>query len=150
AGKITMLSDDNASPVDRPNLSKDYLAGNAPEDWVPLRGDDWYAENKIDLKLKTSVASLDAKAKELALSDGSKVKFGKLLLATGAEPVKLDIPGANQAHVNTLRSLADSRGIIAQLDKGRRAVVIGASFIGLEVAASLRAREVEVHVVAPE
>ena len=150
AGTITMLSDDSTAPVDRPNLSKDYLAGNAPEDWVPLRGNDWYAENKIDLKLKTAVASLDAKAKELTLSDGSKVKFDKLLLATGAEPVKLDIPGADQNHVHTLRSLADSRGVIAQAEKGKRAVVIGASFIGLEVAASLRAREVEVRVVAPD
>ncbi len=150
AGTITMLSDDSAAPVDRPNLSKDYLAGNAPEDWVPLRGNDWYAENKIDLKLKTAVASFDAKAKELTLSDGSKMKFDKLLLATGAEPVKLDIPGADQKHVHTLRSHADSRGIIARAEKGKHAVVIGASFIGLEAAASLRAREVEVHVVAPE
>ena len=94
AGSVTMLSNDDAAPVDRPNLSKDYLAGSAPEDWVPLRGDDWYAENKIDLKLKTEVTALDPKAKELTLGDGSKIKFDKLLLATGAEPVKLPIPGA--------------------------------------------------------
>jgi NADPH-dependent 2,4-dienoyl-CoA reductase/sulfur reductase-like enzyme/nitrite reductase/ring-hydroxylating ferredoxin subunit len=150
AGSITMLSNDSAAPVDRPNLSKDYLAGSAPEDWVPLRGDDWYAENKIDLKLKTEVTSLDAKAKELTLDDGSKFKFDKLLLATGAEPVKLDIPGAAQAHVHRLRSLADSRAIIDAAKSAKRAVVIGASFIGLEVAASLRARDIEVHVVAPE
>ena len=145
-----MLSNDDATPVDRPNLSKDYLAGSAPEDWVPLRGDDWYAENKIDLKLKTEVAALDAKGKELTLGDGSKLKFDKLLLATGAEPVKLDIPGADQNHVHTLRSLADCRAIIAQAKNAKRAVVIGASFIGLEAAAALRAREIEVHVVAPE
>jgi apoptosis-inducing factor 3 len=150
AGSIAMLSNDDAAPVDRPNLSKDYLAGSAPEDWVPLRGDDWYAENKIDLKLKTDVAALDAKGKELTLGDGSKVKFDKLLLATGAEPVKLDIPGADKKHVHTLRSLADSRAIIAAAKSAKRAVVIGASFIGLETAASLRARDIEVHVVAPE
>ena len=75
AGRITMLSNDDATPVDRPNLSKDYLAGSAPEDWVPLRGDDWYAENKIDLRLKTEVASLDAKNRELTLGNGSKMKF---------------------------------------------------------------------------
>jgi len=98
-GRVTMLSNDDAAPVDRPNLSKDYLAGSAPEDWVPLRGDDWYAENKIDLKLKTEVASLDAKSKELTLGNGSKMKFDKLLLATGAEPIRLDIPGADQPHV---------------------------------------------------
>jgi NADPH-dependent 2,4-dienoyl-CoA reductase/sulfur reductase-like enzyme/nitrite reductase/ring-hydroxylating ferredoxin subunit len=150
AGTITMLSNDNASPVDRPNLSKDYLAGSAPEDWVPLRGDDWYAENKIDLRLKTDVTALDAKAKQLTLGDGSTLKFDKLLLATGAEPVKLDIPGADQKHVHLLRSLDDCRSIIANLKDAKRAVVIGASFIGLETAAALRTRELEVHVVAPE
>jgi NADPH-dependent 2,4-dienoyl-CoA reductase/sulfur reductase-like enzyme/nitrite reductase/ring-hydroxylating ferredoxin subunit len=150
AGSVTMLSNDDAAPVDRPNLSKDYLAGSAPEDWVPLRSDDWYAENKIDLRLKIEVIALDAKAKELALGDGSRVKFDKLLLATGAEPVRLDIPGAGQKHVHTLRSLADCRAIIAGAKNAKRAVVIGASFIGLETAASLRARDIEVHVVAPE
>jgi NADPH-dependent 2,4-dienoyl-CoA reductase/sulfur reductase-like enzyme/nitrite reductase/ring-hydroxylating ferredoxin subunit len=150
AGSIAMLSNDDDAPVDRPNLSKDYLAGSAPEDWVPLRGDDWYAENKIDLKLKTDVTALDAKAKELTLGDGGKIKFDKLLLATGAEPVKLDIQGAKQKHVHTLRSLADSRAIIAAAKSAKRAVVIGASFIGLETAAALRARDIEVHVVAPE
>src|SRR6185437_1407015 len=79
AGAITMLSNDSAGPVDRPNLSKDYLAGNAPEDWVPLRGEDWYAENKIDLRLRTDVTALDAKNKELTLATGGKLKFDKLL-----------------------------------------------------------------------
>jgi NADPH-dependent 2,4-dienoyl-CoA reductase/sulfur reductase-like enzyme len=150
AGRITMLTNDEAGPVDRPNLSKDYLAGSAPEDWVPLRGDDWYSENKVDLRLKTEVASLDVKVKELTLGDGSKISFDKLLLATGAEPVKLDVPGADQPHVHTLRSLSDCRAIIEQAKAAKRAVVIGASFIGLETAAALRTREIEVHVVAPE
>ncbi len=150
AGSITMLSNDEAAPVDRPNLSKDYLAGSAPEDWVPLRGYDWYAESKIDLKLRTEVTALDAKAKELTLGDGSKIRFDRLLLATGAEPVRLDIPGAKQKHVHTLRSLADSRAIIALAKSAKQAVVIGASFIGLEAAAALRTRDIEVHVVAPE
>jgi NADPH-dependent 2,4-dienoyl-CoA reductase/sulfur reductase-like enzyme len=150
AGRITMLSSDETAPVDRPNLSKDYLAGSAPEDWVPLRGDDWYAENKIDLRLKTEVVSLDARNKELTLGAGSKIKFDKLLLSTGAEPVRLDIPGSGQPHVHTLRSLADCRAIIEQAKTAKRAVVIGASFIGLETAAALRARNIEVHVVAPE
>jgi NADPH-dependent 2,4-dienoyl-CoA reductase/sulfur reductase-like enzyme/nitrite reductase/ring-hydroxylating ferredoxin subunit len=150
AGSITMLSNDDAPPVDRPNLSKDYLAGSAPEDWVPLRGDDWYKDNNITLKLRTEVSALDPKTKELKLGDGSTLKFDKLLLATGAEPVKLDIPGADQKHVHTLRSLADCRAIIALAKSAKRAVVIGASFIGLETAAALRARDIEVHVVAPE
>ena len=150
AGSITMLSDDSAAPVDRPNLSKDYLAGSAPEDWVPLRGDDWYPENKIDLQLRAEVTAIDPHARTVALAGGGIIAFHKLLLATGAEPVKLPIPGADQPHVHTLRSLADSRAIIAQAKSAKRAVVIGASFIGLEAAASLRARDIEVHVVAPE
>ena len=117
---------------------------------MPLRGDDWYAENKIDLRLKTEVTALDRKAKKLTLGGGGTIAFDKLLLATGAEPVQLDIPGAGQNHVHTLRTLADSRAIIAPAKTAKRAVVIGASFIGLEVAAALRARDIEVHVVAPE
>ena len=150
AGSITIFSDDDAAPVDRPNLSKDYLAGSAPEDWVPLRGDDWYAENKIDLKLKTEVTSVDPRARIVRLAGGTTAAFDKLLLATGAEPVRLPIPGADQPHVHTLRSLVDSRAIIAKAKSAKRVVVIGASFIGLEAAASLRARNIEVHVVAPE
>lgn len=150
AGGITMLSNDDAAPVDRPNLSKNYLAGSAPEDWVPLRGDDWYAQNGITLRLKTNVTALDPRAKQVMLGDGSTLAFDKLLLATGAEPVKLPLPGAELPHVHTLRSFADSRAIIAQAKTAKRAVVIGASFIGLEAAAALRARDIEVHVVAPE
>src|SRR5437588_8336871 len=149
-GSIVMLSNDDAPPVDRPNLSKDYLAGNAPEEWVPLRPDSFYSENGIDLALTANVTGIDARVREVALADGSKVPYDRLLLATGAEPVRLSIPGANQPHVYTLRSLADCRAIIERAKDARQAVVLGASFIGLEVAASLRARDIEVHVVAPE
>jgi NADPH-dependent 2,4-dienoyl-CoA reductase/sulfur reductase-like enzyme/nitrite reductase/ring-hydroxylating ferredoxin subunit len=149
-GSIVMLSDDAAAPVDRPNLSKDYLAGNAPEEWIPLRGDDYYKDNGIDLRLGTGVAAIDPRAREVTLGNGGKVPYDRLLLATGAEPARLRLPGADLPHVHTLRSLADSTAIIAEAKAARRAVVIGASFIGLEVAASLRARQIEVHVVAPE
>ena len=149
-GAIVMISDDAAPPVDRPNLSKDYLAGKAPEDWIPLRKEAFYAKNNIDLRLGTKVVSIDVRASAVVLADGEKVAFDRLLLVTGAEPVGLTIPGADQPHVHTLRSLADSRSIIAQSSAARSAVVLGASFIGLEVAASLRTRGIEVHVVAPE
>jgi len=149
-GSIVMLSDDDAPPVDRPNLSKDYLAGNAPEEWVPLREESFYTEKGIDLRLKSTVANIDARAREVVLSDGSKVAYDRLLLATGAEPVRLPLPGMDLPHVHTLRTLGDSRAIIARAATSRRAVVMGASFIGLEVAASLRTRGIEVHVVAPE
>ena len=150
AGAITMISNDDAAPVDRPNLSKDYLAGSAPEDWVPLRSDAWYGENDITLKLNTEVTALDPRARTLTLGNGGTLAFDKLLLATGAEPVTLPIPGADRKHVHVLRSFADCRAIIAQAKGAQRAVVIGASFIGLEAAAALRARDIAVHVVAPE
>jgi apoptosis-inducing factor 3 len=149
-GSIVLLSNDDAPPVDRPNLSKDYLAGKAPDDWVPLRPDSFYSENGIDLRLEASVASIDPRSREVVLANGGKVSYDRLLLATGAEPVRLSIPGGDQPHVRTLRSLADCRAIIEHAETARRAVVLGASFIGLEVAAALRARAIEVHVVAPD
>ena len=150
AGPLTMLSADDAGPYDRPNLSKDYLAGTAPEEWIPLRSPEFYAEHGIELKLGARATAIDTKAREVHLADGSRHRYGALLLATGAAPVRLTIPGSNLPHVHYLRTLADSRALIAAARAARRAVVIGASFIGLEVAAALRARGLEVHVVAPE
>jgi apoptosis-inducing factor 3 len=148
-GSIVMLSQDAAPPVDRPNLSKDYLAGNAPDDWVPLRPQDFYAENDIELCLNAEVTGIDTAAQHVMVS-AKTLPYDRLLLATGAEPVRLPIPGADQPNVHLLRSLADCRAIINDVKGARRAVVIGASFIGLETAAALRARDIEVHVVAPE
>ena len=149
AGSVAMLSADDAPPCDRPNLSKDYLAGKAPEDWIPLKPRAFYEENHIDLRLGTRVAEIDVENRRVVTTKGT-FGFDRLLLATGAEPVRLDVPGADRPHVHVLRSLADCRAIIADAERARRAVVLGASFIGLEVAASLRAREIEVHVVAPD
>lgn len=148
AGQITLLSADDAGPVDRPNLSKDYLAGQAQESWIPLRSANFYKKHGIDLVLKARVTGLDAAAREVRLADGTRHAYDRLLLATGADPVHLDIPGADR--VRYLRSLDDSRAIIAAAEKAKRAVVIGASFIGLETAASLRERGLDVHVVGPE
>lgn len=150
AGSVTLLSADDAPPYDRPNCSKDYLAGNAPEDWMPLRPPEFYKEQSIDLRLRSEATAIDVKERHVTLTHGPSVPFDKLLLATGAEPVRLDIPGADQPHVHLLRSLSDSKAIIAKAKEARRAVVLGASFIGLEVAAALRTRGIEVHVVAPD
>jgi NADPH-dependent 2,4-dienoyl-CoA reductase/sulfur reductase-like enzyme/nitrite reductase/ring-hydroxylating ferredoxin subunit len=149
-GDIVMIGGDSALPVDRPNLSKDYLAGNAPEDWLPLRPSEFYAEHGIALKLGMHVASIDIAGKRVVLDDGRAESYEKLLLATGAHPVKLDLPGTKLPHVRYLRTLSNSRAIVAAAKTARRAVVIGSSFIGLEVAASLRARKVEVDVVGPD
>jgi len=147
---ITMLSADDAAPCDRPNLSKDYLAGTAEEDWIPLKSDEFYRENQIDLVLNARVTALDVESKRVRLADGREYSYGALLLATGAEPVRLNVPGADQPHVHYLRSFADSKALVAAASSAKRAVVVGASFIGLEVAASLRTRGLDVHVVAPE
>lgn len=150
SGAIVMLSSEDAPPVDRPNLSKDYLAGDAPEEWVPMCPPGFYAENGIDLRLKTAVADIDVGGREVVLRGGERIAYDRLLLATGAEPVRLSIAGADQPHVFVLRSLADCQAIIERVKTAGRAVVLGASFIGLEVAAALRARGLDVHVVAPE
>jgi NADPH-dependent 2,4-dienoyl-CoA reductase/sulfur reductase-like enzyme/nitrite reductase/ring-hydroxylating ferredoxin subunit len=149
-GSVTLLSADAWPPCDRPNLSKDYLAGTAQADWIPLRAPEYYVDRGIDLKLNTRVTAIDAAAHTVSLSDGIEIPYGALLLATGAVPIRLEIAGADLPHVHILRTLADSDTLIARARAARQCVVVGASFIGLEVAASLRARGLSVHVVAPE
>ena len=148
-GDVTVVDDDSGSPYDRPNLSKDYLAGNAPEEWIPIRPDGFYAEHRIEL-VRGHATKLDTRAKRVEIEGRSPLPYDALLLATGAEPVRLDTPGADLAHVHYLRTLRDSRAIIAAISGKKRAVVIGSSFIGLEVAASLRTRGLSVDVIAPE
>jgi len=148
-GPLTLIDPDATAPVDRPNLSKDYLAGNAQPEWIPLRSPEHFAERGITLMRGREVKELDAKAKRVTLDDGTKVDFDAAILATGAEPIRLTLPGDGPP-VLYLRTLADSDAIIAAAAKGKRVAVLGASFIGLEVAASLRGRGLEVHVAAPE
>lgn len=150
AGPVTLLDAEPHGPVDRPNLSKDFLAGTAPEEWVWLRSDDFYRERKIELRVGARVERIDTGARRVTLAGGETLPFGELLLATGATAIALPVPGGDLPHVFTLRSLGDSRAIAEVAARIRRAVVVGASFIGLEVAAALRTRELEVDVVAPE
>jgi NADPH-dependent 2,4-dienoyl-CoA reductase/sulfur reductase-like enzyme/nitrite reductase/ring-hydroxylating ferredoxin subunit len=149
-GPVALISADVDPPVDRPNLSKDFLAGEAQDDWIPLWPMDFYEEQHIELLLGRRVVSLDPKKRTVRLDDGSERSYGALLLATGADPVRLTIPGADGDRVRYLRSFTDSRAIVERAKTARRVVVVGASFIGLEVAASLRARDIAVDVVAPE
>src|SRR5437867_728030 len=122
-GPVTMISADDSPPVDRPNLSKDYLAGNAQEDWMPLRPPEFYTERKIELLLGARVSSIDVGARQVLLDGGSRRTFGALLIATGADPVRLPIPGADQPQVHYLRSFADGRALVAKASGAKRAVV---------------------------
>lgn len=149
-GELTILSADKDPPYDRPNLSKDYLAGTAPEEWLPLRSGDWYSENRVDLKLSTAVAKVDSDRRVIHCIGGDYVAFDRLLIATGSEPNRLDSPGFDAANVFTLRTVEDARAIMAKADPGKRCVIVGASFIAMEAAGSLRQRGVEVDIAAPE
>jgi NADPH-dependent 2,4-dienoyl-CoA reductase/sulfur reductase-like enzyme/nitrite reductase/ring-hydroxylating ferredoxin subunit len=145
-GPVTLVSADDSPPVDRPNLSKDFLAGTAPDEWMPLRAPQYYAEQRIDLSLNSHVSAIDSAARRVTLEGGRQLEFGALLLATGADPVRLDIPGATPSQVCYLRTFSDSRAIVAKATTAKRVVVVGASFIGLEAAASLRTRGIDVHI----
>jgi len=148
-GSITMVTSEGSDPVDRPNLSKDYLAGSAPEEWAYLRTADALAAANVTL-IREAATAIDRTAHTLRLASGRDLTWDALLLATGAEPVRLPLDGGTLPHVHTLRTLADSRTIGTAATAATKAVVIGASFIGLEVAASLRARGASVTVVGPE
>jgi NADPH-dependent 2,4-dienoyl-CoA reductase/sulfur reductase-like enzyme/nitrite reductase/ring-hydroxylating ferredoxin subunit len=149
AGRLTLIGAEPSTPYDRPNVSKDYLAGTAPEEWMPLWPDTFFAEQGIDFVQGTRVAKVDARARAVRTLSGAAYGYDRLLLATGADPVRLPIATRGMGHVHYLRTLQDARAIIAGAESARTAVVVGASFIGLETAASLRARGLEVHVVAP-
>ncbi len=154
SGSITMISADSAAPYDRTNVSKDYLAGTAQPEWMPMRPLESYAADRVELRLGTRVTSIDTQspptARAVVLSTGERVPFDALLLATGADPIPLTVPGADLPHVAYVRTLANADAILARCKTAKRAVVIGASFIGLEAAAALRARGLDVHVVAPD
>lgn len=149
-GHIHLLSEDESAPYDRPNLSKDYLAGNAQESWIPLFNPDFFQRKNIQLELGVKVMKLDGHRKHVFLADGRTLKFDACLLATGGQPAKPHIPGVEKGHVFTLRSLKDCRSIIDRTSWAQKVAIIGAGFIGMEVAASLRERNMEVHVIAPE
>ena len=143
-GKVTLIGAEETGPVDRPNLSKDYLAGNAPDEWIPLP-----MAAGVELRTGTRVTGIDTGGRRVLLADGSAVPWDALLLATGVEVLKLDVPGADLSHVHTLRTFADSKAIVADAKRAKRAVIVGAGFVGLEAAASLRERGVGVDVIAP-
>lgn len=150
-GRITIISQSSLSPIDRPNISKEYLEGISDPSWMPLRSTKWFERKKIELKLNSEVIGIDPKNKTVSTQKGDLYKFDKLFISTGSSPQGLNPPMNHDfRNVFTLRSQEDADKIIPVADKSGEIVVIGASFIGMEVAASLVKRKLKVTVIAIE
>ena len=150
AGRIVMITREQVLPYDRPNLSKEYLEGKAEPEWMPLRPDDFYSEHDIEIMRGKTVTQVDSAKRKITFSDGENFQYDKLLVATGGEPRRLDIPGSDLKNIFVMRSMADTDAIVAKVREGGHGVVIGASFIGMECAASLTERKLSVTVIAPD
>lgn len=148
-GRIVLIGREPERPYERPGLSKDYMQGKADRDALFVHPADFYAAHDIDLRTGAEIVALDPGAHEVTLADGERLRFGRLLLATGASPRRLDVPGADLEGVHVLRDLADADAIRAAAARAGRVVVVGAGWIGCEVAASLRVLGREVTVVEP-
>jgi 3-phenylpropionate/trans-cinnamate dioxygenase ferredoxin reductase subunit len=148
-GRVVLVGTEHERPYERPPLSKDYLRGEVGREKVYVHDERFYAEHDIDLRLGCTAVSLDTSSRELAFDDGARLRYDRLLLATGAEPRRLSIPGAELDGVLYLRSVQDSDALRARLDRGGAVVVVGAGWIGAEVAASARQRGLEVTVLDP-
>lgn len=138
-GPVVLISAEADPPYARPPLSKGVLQGSAELDGIRLHHDAWFADHDIDLRLGTTVESLDPAGRRIRLDGGTALRYGRLLLATGGRPRRLDVPGAVADGVHTLRTLRDARAIRSLLHPGSRVLIVGAGFIGAEVAASARA-----------
>lgn len=148
-GRVLLITREDRAPYDRPNLSKDYLQGHAEPEWMPLRADEFYAEHEIEILRGREVTNVDASEQTITFKEGDTLRYDALLVATGGTARRLSIPGSDLKNVLTLRSFADADAIIEAAQQASHAVVIGASFIGMETASSLRERKLPVTVVAP-
>jgi 3-phenylpropionate/trans-cinnamate dioxygenase ferredoxin reductase component len=149
-GRVLLLGDEAERPYERPPLSKDYLRGEAEQDVIWVHPADFYATHQIELRTATRVATLTPDTSEVVLDSGERIRFDKLLLATGAAPRSLPVPGADLPGVHLLRTVGDSDRLRDAFAAAQRLVVIGAGWIGSEVAASARQKGLEVTMVAPE
>jgi 3-phenylpropionate/trans-cinnamate dioxygenase ferredoxin reductase subunit len=149
-GRLVLVGDEPDRPYERPPLSKDYLRGDAERETIYVHPEAFYAEHGVELRLGRRAVELDVAQSELVLDNGEWLAYDRLLLATGAEPRRLAIPGAELDGVFYLRSVADSDALRERLDRGGAAVVVGSGWIGCEVAASARSRGLEVTVIAPD
>ena len=148
-GRLVLVGAERERPYERPPLSKDYLRGESGRDQVYVHEEGYYAEHGIELRLDRTAVRLDTSIGEVVLDDGVRLRYDRLLLATGAEPRRLSLPGAALDGVLHLRSVEDSDALRARLDRGGSVVVVGAGWIGAEVAASARQRGLDVTVVDP-
>jgi NADPH-dependent 2,4-dienoyl-CoA reductase/sulfur reductase-like enzyme len=146
-GELTILSADNSVPYERPPLSKGFLAGKDSEEAIRINPEDFYRKHGIELKLECEISAVDSKRKRLTLKSGGEYSFDKLIIATGARPRRLNIPGADLTNLYYLRTLDDSTAIRNSLEEAKHAVVIGGGFIGMEVAAVLTQKEIDVTMV---
>jgi 3-phenylpropionate/trans-cinnamate dioxygenase ferredoxin reductase component len=146
-GRIVLVGSEPEFPYERPPLSKSYLRGESPREKAYALPDDYYAEHDIDLRMSTTVERIDVAAKEAVLTSGDRIGYDRVLIATGAEPRRLSIPGSELDGVHYLRDFADSDAIAARLERGGHVVVIGAGWIGSEVAASARQKGLAVTIV---
>jgi 3-phenylpropionate/trans-cinnamate dioxygenase ferredoxin reductase component len=149
-GRLVLVDTEDARPYERPPLSKDYLRGEAGRDRIYVHDESFYAEHNIELRLGRTAIDMSPWLKEVALDDGERLRYDRLLLATGAEPRRLAIPGGELDGVHYLRSVEDSDALRERLDRGGTVVVVGAGWIGAEVAASARQRGLQVILVAPD
>ncbi|MGO8739440.1 NAD(P)/FAD-dependent oxidoreductase [Rhodoblastus sp.] len=139
-GEIVLLGKERHAPYQRPPLSKGWLAGETADDRLTIRGPDFFAAKKIDLRAGAEVERIDIASRKVFLADGSALAWTGLALATGARARRPDLPGADLPHVRVLRDFEDAKEISRRLDQARRLVIVGGGFIGLEVAAAARKR----------
>jgi 3-phenylpropionate/trans-cinnamate dioxygenase ferredoxin reductase subunit len=149
-GRVILICAELERPYERPPLSKDYLRGDAERETIYVHPEGFYAEHDVELRLGRRAVELDLRERELVLDDGEWLGYDRLLLATGAEPRRLTIPGSELDGVLYLRSVADCDVLRGRLDQGGSVVVVGAGWIGCEAAASARSRGLEVTVVDPQ
>ena len=147
SGDLAILSADNVVPYERPPLSKSFLAGKDTEDSIKINPENFYEQHGIEIRLDCKISVVDTGRKRLTLASGGEHRFSKLIVATGARPRTLDIPGSTLANVHYLRSLDDSKTIRGSAGKVKRAVVIGSGFIGMEVTAVLAQQGIETTMV---
>jgi len=148
-GRVVLVGAEDERPYERPPLSKDYLRGEVGREKVYVHDEGFYSEHDIELRLGTTAVDLNTSSNELTLDDGDRLSYDRLLLATGSEPRRLSIPGGELDGVLYLRSVHDSDALRERLDRGGAVVVVGAGWIGAEVAASARQRGLEVTVIDP-